>query len=1511
MAVEYKFKPYSPKNLKMAKPSTELENLKKQRDNLEKRLRAEGVDPETLGGEFDNRNLLQKAFNTNPESPGFLMDFFEVINRPTEAIKAAIDAGLDGQNVLEAAWEGLSGERITEGGELLEKIGIDFGDTPAAEFLEDIATDIVLDPLNLIPSGYFLKKFGGMFMRTKSKMLKQFTGEVLSLFAKVKKLDGSDIILKNLDELDVFLKNASPEEIANINKQLKQLQTSEVLQFNKDGTPKFKKEIQKKIADGELTVEQALEQGLQLKKEQFNGIIYEVGEKGREIKGWDQHTSTYYDLKARANKLIEIQTKVRKIEAQVRSGQKSIDDALKEIEELVPKSFKPQEVTEIGGQTLDQAAKIKKIKNDVLTELELYEDAMSVVKRYGDEYDVILNKTSNRVDDITIVRRVKVGDQTYYIKALGIEAKQISGFALGSATMGFFKGAFDFSPGSKAFFNYGEDISNRLRQVLNKTSKVDSTKTVIQRIEELYKSKNKTIKNLRGKGKKTDEVATLILKDELGEEAFAEFREIMLDMFKKKNNINADSVIYFGGPGQKKFMARFSDIEKALNFDGISIGYFTSGNTKQFRMGAAGGVKLDLDSVFKIPGSELNGLEQLIADGKTLNMSDVLELSSNTIDVERTARVNVFEANIDAPGLVGDFNKVAVKFINFMKDKFAAYGFLTPELAAAARRLKGETAVQYQTRMLRLAALRESFQKQFPNVSDRYLSQLIESGARINENGVLEFADRTISLKDYLRTLIDASENGNPGMLRKFAAGKEQEFVDKLNKVGNDFYLNGRNPEVLFYIEEVNGVKVLKTNIETSELKKMLAQLDTDDILGIGVYRDDILDYGKYNQVGDTELKLNAQAQEILENWEDYASFQNLHSDVQMLLAREGGYTNLLNDLGQVNDTYLRHIMTRQAYEYLSKNRPGVLSKFAKPGSEFFKARRYLGSIEEVNDYLAAIYNLDMEVFDPSAFRAAEDFFKHAFRNIEQGKLMELLLAGKDKYGDGLLKIVDNIADVTDPLKGENIIFTSFKEEFPQLMKNLSQAQQDAVVRYLAGEGFEQNSKALVMNKTIHRLMKESEKAFKSLDDLTKFYDNFLNTWKGLTLVTPGFHLRNLFGNMFNSYVSGMDTFAQLKYTRIAMLELDGYDKALKLLANGTRIDDLPKNLRKAYDNYVEFQKSGIIQSHRGVRDLESLKEASELAEKGDLSGARKLYNDVIRANFNFAEKMDDTQRYILYRWGLDKTGDSVQAAKIVTDSLFDYSALTTFEKDVMKRVFPFYTFMKNNFIFHAKNILANPKMYARAGRAYKYYLENFTGYTIEDLPDYAAESMWLPIPMMITKNDKEGIAFLKANLPITDFVELVQNPFEKGVQSVTVPVKLMIEIGAGRDMFTGQPITKFPGEKDVMEEGTGVLSGLRNERGQLTVFQTPLAQKIANDIGLRTPLNFGTAALDIVDTLTGYQGPSSGLADLLERAGVASVQDIERMKITQLYQDLEQLRNLKRLYEQETGNQLPVLPRG
>ena len=1477
MAVEYKFKPYSPKNLKMASvASTSQDALKKslesQRNNLEKRLLAEGIDPNTLGGEFDNRNFLEKALNLKPDQ-GMLLDFFEVINRPVEAVKAGVMAGMDGKDVLSGAWEGLSGEVVTPGSEVLQGLGVPEAQTGVGKFIQDIGVDIVLDPLNLIPPGFLLKKFGKLMSKSKSKMFKQFTGNFLKIINSIDNVSGSGLYaFKNMDEFDTFIKNAPVDEVNHIKSRFDELAGK--------------------------------------------GSIFKKGQKG--AKADFKYENTFEELKQRATDLEEYVKKADEIELAYKNRQITEDEYIEQMNAALPDNFektslKRYEIRDADGnlkrtlrnpprrlregETVTEVTKsVKKYRKSNVPEINLYSDTKTVVKTYGSEYDTVLNKTSNRIDDVTIVREVKVGDETYYVKVLGIEAKNADEFMLTSATM-MFK-YFDeldggplplrFSDSGRAR-NFTPEIQQKFTQLIKKKVKVNGVETTIEdAVRAVYNS-----------GRRTGEGATLRIFKHLEESnpaAASELKDLMIEMFKQSN---PTGMFYLGSDtlGVKGLFANIDDIKGIMKFDSMFIGWTKSGSTDQFRM--MGNVVMDFDSIAK---EGMSGLEVLISEGKVQLTRDIIEAADNLVDVERTMRVNIFEYYKDKPGLIGDFSKVGAKFIAFMKDKFSAYGFLTDELATAARRLKGETAIQYQTRMLRLANLRESFLKKFPNLSDRYLSELVESGAHIDAaTGAIVFADRTIPIEEYLAIVISANEQGIPAILRKFGSGADSRFIKDLNEAAGTAL--GTIDIDYFKIVEKNGRKVLEADLTAEQLERILLEVKQNPNF-IGKQ----LNWGRYDQVPGSALRLSADAENVLRNWEDYENFVNLHHDVQQILATEGGYYNFLTGAGEVNDTYLRHIMTKEAYEYMSKNQPGVLSEWAKPGSNFFKERRYLGTIEEVNDYLKAIYDLDMEVFDPSAFRAAEDFFKHAFRNIEQGRLMTLLLESKNEFGEGLLRVVQNTRDVRGGLDSSEIMFKSFNEEFSALYKNLSPKHQEALNAYLLKNGMVGNGQAIVMNKTMHRLIKESEKAFVDLPTWLKMYDGFLNTWKGLTLVTPGFHLRNLFGNSFNSYAVGMDTISQLRYSRIAMLEMGQFDEAVKILADGGTLS--PK-LQKVYDIYTEFQKNGLIQSHRGVRDLEQLKEAAEEAlRRGDKKGAKKLYDDIIRINFNVAEKMDDFQRYMLYRWALDKTGDSTQAAKTVIESLFDYSALTGFEKDVMKRIFPFYTFMKNNFIFQAKNILRNPQQYAKAGRAYKYYLEDIAGYSAEDLPDYATENMWIPLPAVITKNDKEGIAFLKTNLPLTDFIELVENPFRKGVISVTVPIKLPIELGIGRDLFTGAPITDFPGQTNVMAPGTGVLSGIRNERGQVALAKTPLMQKILNDIGLRTPLSFATVGVDLVDTLTGYQGPQSGFTDFLERTGVAGAQDLERLELTRLYQDLEHLRELKKLYEQETGYQLPLLPR-
>ena len=157
------------------------------------------------------------------------------------------------------------------------------------------------------------------------------------------------------------------------------------------------------------------------------------------------------------------------------------------------------------------------------------------------------------------------------------------------------------------------------------------------------------------------------------------------------------------------------------------------------------------------------------------------------------------------------------------------------------------------------------------------------------------------------------------------------------------------------------------------------------------------------------------------------------------------------------------------------------------------------------------------------------------------------------------------------------------------MYKNLSPSAQKTFDDFLKAGGFD-STKAIQMNKSAYNVLKGAEKAYVDIPKLVTIYDKFLNTWKGLTLVTPGFHMRNLFGNSFNSYAVGMDIVSQGKYLTTSMMELDTFQKVGKKLAQGL---DITASERKIFETVQGYFEQGVSQTHRGIRDLEGVMEAS------------------------------------------------------------------------------------------------------------------------------------------------------------------------------------------------------------------------------------------------------------------------------------------------------------------------------
>lgn len=789
----------------------------------------------------------------------------------------------------------------------------------------------------------------------------------------------------------------------------------------------------------------------------------------------------------------------------------------------------------------------------------------------------------------------------------------------------------------------------------------------------------------------------------------------------------------------------------------------------------------------------------------------------------------------------------------------------------------------------------------------RYVANILESGW----DGV-ETAGRSVSMKSFVERAIVQFRKTGKVILPKFDnATTLRNFTDELARIfasqglGTDFFkLTDKGKYSLLEFADGTTIK---------ELEDLLGGLTP--ILG-----ETQLSFGKAVLSAD-ELRLARQFND------DIVMLYGEQKKIQDILYTELGLDAIPDDvLG--TGAYFRHAINPDMLRILKRNSPASIKKFLDAGTDMLRDRMYIGSIDEINAGLKELFNLPIDVFSTDAAYNFADLVRVTMGKREMQLVLREILKGQDALGRPLFEVVDDLEYSVRGMRGQyKILNNSFKAEFPNLFKNISPETQEMLLKYFADRGFAEGSKVIATQKSAYNILKRLDNAYVQLPEFIKSYDQFMKFWKSFALITPGYHMRNLFGNMTNSFLAGMSLPAQAIYLGKASTDFSYYKQAVRALTRGEDLSSLPKYIREAYERVDEFKRIGISQSHRGVKDLEIIKEGLDTAKGAKRSLPKRVADGVVNMNYHLAESMDDMQRYALYQWAqvnattsqayrsAKRVGASTnelkaiqqtEAAKKVSEALFDYSHLTPFEKDYMKRLFPFFTFFKNNLIFQAKNIFLRPQQYGKLFRTYKYYTESMTGMDIKDIPDYMSGNLWIPIPVQVNRDDDEMITWLKLNLPTTDFTEFIENPFSRGVTSITTPIKLAIELGTGRDTFTGQELVAFPGQRSRYQQ-EGILQQYRDEGGRLTISQDPVIIKLLNDLGLRTTINYATIGVDALDYMQGNQEFDYTAQRILDALGLSRTTDIRTMDLAALYQNLDRLRDQRELYEQEVGD-LPTL---
>lgn len=310
-------------------------------------------------------------------------------------------------------------------------------------------------------------------------------------------------------------------------------------------------------------------------------------------------------------------------------------------------------------------------------------------------------------------------------------------------------------------------------------------------------------------------------------------------------------------------------------------------------------------------------------------------------------------------------------------------------------------------------------------------------------------------------------------------------------------------------------------------------------------------------------------------------------------------------------------------------------------------------------------------------------------------------------------------------------------------------------------------------------------------DQFLKFYDKALNFWKGsVTSLFPAFHTRNALSNTWLMYLGGVKNPARLKQS---------FD--MQRLARAMRLDDkavIEKLGKKKIGNYTyaEIVKQARLTDvmNSGWYGLEISGESAMekvmnvVGSKGPVKRITSKVAHPLKTGRELGTVVENNARLSLFIDRIAKGDDFISAAQTTKKFLFDYNDLTPFEKTFMKRIVPFYTWMRKNIPLQIEQLAKNPGKFAgieklreeinsmsSREKANEKYLPSWikNEYTIR-LPGKSQDGMWRYISPDLAFQDLAKLNILTGSDEEISGLFSMISPF----------IKAPIEFAANKDIF-------------------------------------------------------------------------------------------------------------------------------
>jgi hypothetical protein len=304
----------------------------------------------------------------------------------------------------------------------------------------------------------------------------------------------------------------------------------------------------------------------------------------------------------------------------------------------------------------------------------------------------------------------------------------------------------------------------------------------------------------------------------------------------------------------------------------------------------------------------------------------------------------------------------------------------------------------------------------------------------------------------------------------------------------------------------------------------------------------------------------------------------------------------------------------------------------------------------------------------------------------------------------------------------------------------------------------------------------------KEVNTVLRLYDNVQNWWKSWTLgIFPQYHTRNAMGNVWNNFLAGVNS--PIPY-KIALDLQAGKNVTIK-----TMLGDMDSRMvmELAADRGI-FGKGfygGDIP--RAVDD--SLIRGSWLSPG---SG-----NRLVKTGMKVGRAIEENARLAHFVDRIIKGYSPDEAAKSVKKFLFDYTELTAFEQNVMKRIFPFYSWTRKNLPLQMEMWARNPGKQMIPVKL-KHEVERLSEKDSPPPEANVTEFLRGDYAVRVSGRTKEGkfkYAPIAGYLPWGDVARFVNEPAQNIGYMISPLLKEPYQQVVNKDLYFNKPITT-PGLK-------------------------------------------------------------------------------------------------------------------